>query len=149
MFTTCQQCARIRFISLKYIAQVRFTFVSAQCVSPSSCITVSTFSFLSFEDKYEGRRRDAENKKFSCTVRVPMTTSSCNNNTTQNHPAISTSSCNINTSQHHTAISTLFCNINTLHHPAISTPHSIIQQYQNNDIYQRISNLLYVTQFLV
>ena len=130
----------------KHSARVRFTFVSAQCVSPSSCITLSTFSFLSLEDKDEGRRRDAENRKFSRTVRVPMTTSSCNTNTTQYHPGRSiqhniilqylhntVSSCNIYTTQHHSTISTLFCIINTTwHHPAITTQQCIILHYQNN-----------------
>ena len=106
--------------------------MSAQCVSPSSCITVSTFSFLSFEDKDEGRRRDAEKRKFSRTVRVPMTKSSCNTNTTQYHPAIPTQHSIILQYQHNTVSS---CKTNTTqYHSAIPTQHSIILQNQHNTV---------------
>ena len=130
----------------KHSARVRFTFVSAQCVSPSSCITVSTFSFLSFEDKDEGRRRDAENRKFSRTVKVPMTISSCNTNTTVSY-------CNINTTQHHHPISTLLCSIYTRQqHLSILTQHTIVittwtqynivLRYKHNTILQYQNNIL-------
>lgn len=67
------------------------TLESAHCPSPSSLIVSLTRCFFSVISTLVGRRRFAENIKFSRTVSVPMTTSSFrnNNNGTQSWLALS------------------------------------------------------------
>jgi len=53
------------------------TFLSAQLFRQSSWMTFSTLSFRSFLDMWDGRRREAEKLRFSRTVKLPVTISSC------------------------------------------------------------------------
>lgn len=76
LFSSCEYLQHIRSAMLQS-RTVHITFVSAQFPRPSSNMTWSTLASRSASVTSLGSRSAAEKWKFSRTVRVPITTSSC------------------------------------------------------------------------